>query len=142
MFIGGFTQSPVIAAVGTFGTLLILYLLPSVSSLISGTPFASALALTVLAFLAAFALHAFIKSVALCGGAFVIVTAIVWVVFFTAGNLLPGVFSSVLGALSLFDRYTPFLNGIFDVSGIVYFVSVAAFFVFLTCQGIHSRRRG
>ena len=53
---------------------------------------------------------------------------------------MEGAFTNALGALAIFDRMTNFTNGIFDLTGIVYFVSVAALFCFFTVQAVEKRR--
>lgn len=47
--------------------------------------------------------------------------------------LLTG-FNSVLGALALFQPFTDFVGGMFSVTGIVYYLSVAGLFLFLTVR--------
>lgn len=41
---------------------------------------------------------------------------------------------------SLFSRFTSFVNGVFDVTAIVFWLSVAASFLFLTVQSLEKRR--
>lgn len=42
--------------------------------------------------------------------------------------------------LSLFDRFYEFVNGTFDLTAIVYYLTVIAVFVFLTVQSLEKRR--
>lgn len=58
---------------------------------------------------------------------------------------LTGIVSSefltkLIGWISFNTRYQPFTKGIFDVSSIVFFLSVAAVFIFLTARKLESRR--
>ncbi len=46
----------------------------------------------------------------------------------------------VLKWLSVYDRFTPFSQGLFSVTDIFYYLSFAAVFVFLTIRTIESRR--
>ncbi len=87
LYISSLTESPVIACVGTFAVLLVLYLISSLSEQIS---------ITVLA--------------------------------------------NFLASLSLSDRLLNFAYDLFDVGALVYFVSVAGFFVFLAIQSVNKRR--
>ena len=43
-------------------------------------------------------------------------------------------------ALSLFERFTVFVNGVFDLTGLVYYLSVIVFFLFLSVQSLEKRR--
>lgn len=45
-----------------------------------------------------------------------------------------------MNQLSLFERFTTFVNGIFDLSAIVYYLTVIAFFLFLSVQSLEKRR--
>ncbi len=65
------------------------------------------------------------------------------------GTLLIGLFSSSIGNdvirvivkwFSILDRYINFRYGIFDVSSIVYYISITAIFVFLTVRVYEKRR--
>lgn len=51
-------------------------------------------------------------------------------------GLLPG----IMEKLSLFERFYGFVNGIFDMTSIVYFITVAVFFLFLSVQSMEKRR--
>lgn len=46
----------------------------------------------------------------------------------------------LIGWVSFNSRYTPFTKGIFDVSSVVFFLSVVAVFIFLTARKLESRR--
>lgn len=54
----------------------------------------------------------------------------------TDGNIL----TQVLNCGDFYDRFSGFLQGTLSINGIVYFVSVAALMLFLTCQSIQKRR--
>ncbi len=42
--------------------------------------------------------------------------------------------------LSLFERFYPFVNGIFDWTSVVFYGSVIVFFLFLTVMSLEKRR--
>jgi len=42
--------------------------------------------------------------------------------------------------LSLFERLNVFVNGVFDLTAVVYYLSVIAFFLFLSVQSLEKRR--
>ena len=42
--------------------------------------------------------------------------------------------------LSLFDRLNTFVSGVFDLAAVVYYLSVTAFFLFLSIQSLEKRR--
>ncbi|MVB10905.1 ABC-2 family transporter protein [Caprobacter fermentans] len=51
-------------------------------------------------------------------------------------------FSNLLSWISFDTRYQPFTKGIFNLSSIVFFLSVVAVFVFLTARKLESKRWG
>ena len=51
-------------------------------------------------------------------------------------TLLPDLMSK----LSPFERFYTFVNGVFDVTAIIYYISVAAFFLFLCVQSWEKKR--
>ena len=54
----------------------------------------------------------------------------------TLETLLPDLMSE----LSLFERFYTFVNGVFDVTAIVYYASVTVFFLFLCVQSLEKKR--
>ena len=51
-------------------------------------------------------------------------------------GLLPGIMST----LSLFERFYVFVNGVFDLEAVVFYLSVIGFFLFLAVQSLEKRR--
>ena len=51
-----------------------------------------------------------------------------------------GLFSQIISQLSLFARFYTIVNGVFDVTAIVYYLSVTGFFLFLSVQSLEKRR--
>ena len=66
--------------------------------------------------------------------------AIVAAFYFIDESKLEGLIPEVMKVLSLFDRFETFVNGIFDLTAIVYFVSIIVFFLFLSVQSLEKRR--
>jgi len=48
--------------------------------------------------------------------------------------------ANIIYKLSLFSRFNNFINGVFDVNSIVFYISVAGLFVFLCVQALEKRR--
>lgn len=86
MFISSLTESQILAAIGTFGVLLMLYFMSSLTSFLGTTA------------------------------------------------------ATFLDSLSLSDYLNNFSYELFDINGIVYFITIGFLFVFLTIQSIQKRR--
>lgn len=53
---------------------------------------------------------------------------------------LEGLLPEIMSALSLFERFYVFVNGVFDLRAVVFYLSVTGFFLFLTVQSLEKRR--
>lgn len=64
----------------------------------------------------------------------------------TLANLIPkpeawsSAITNFVNAISPFVRFETFVNGVFDITGIFYYVSVIVFFLFLCIQSLETRR--
>ena len=56
------------------------------------------------------------------------------------GDSFAGLFPGVMEQLSLFERFYLFLEGVFDLTSIVYFLSVVGVFLYLSVQSMEKRR--
>jgi len=57
-----------------------------------------------------------------------------------SGASFEGLFATVISKLSLFDQFNQFVNGVFDLKSVVYFLSVIGIFAFLSVQSLEKRR--
>ena len=62
------------------------------------------------------------------------------VVYIVSPDTLEGLVPNIMSALSLFERFYVFVNGVFDLKGIVFYLSVTGFFLFLSVQSLEKRR--
>lgn len=139
MFISSLTESQGMAAGICVVVMLFCYYSASLADYISSTAFNVA-ALLVLSALLALIVRKLTRSdaagliiLALCVAAVVIT----WLVSPTSlETLLP----DLMNQLSLFERFYTFVNGVFDVTAIVYYISVAVFFLFLCVQSWEKKR--
>jgi len=51
-----------------------------------------------------------------------------------------GIIKTILDAVDLYGKFSNFLQGIFDLTGVVYYLSVIGLFLFLTVQSLQKRR--
>lgn len=55
-------------------------------------------------------------------------------------ELFEGLLPDIMAKLSLFERFYTFVNGVFDLTAVVYYLSVTALFLFLSVQSLEKRR--
>ena len=71
------------------------------------------------------------------GGALAALTVLA---YFLYQDKFEGLLPKIMKQLSLFDRFTTFVNGVFDLSSLVFYASVIALGLFLTVQSLEKRR--
>ena len=140
MFISSLTESSAIAAILTLTVNAALFLMSFFTTAIPQTELASLIGFAVIIVLVAFLAYYMTKSViaAYAVGAVGIVAEII--LYFVKKDLFAGAINKVIDAMSVFSRVDLGTSGILDLSGIVYFVTAAALFVFLSVQAVEKRR--
>ena len=140
VFMSSLTESQVISAVISFGAMIVIYMMSSLSSLVPAAASASYIAFAVVILLIALLVYYMTKNY---WTAFTVAAAlelVLAVFFFTGSSRFEGLFSRALGWLSFFSRLDNFIYGIFDITSLVYYLTVAAVFVFFTMQSVEKRR--
>ena len=140
IFLSGLTDSQMVAAVLCFGGLLACYLMPSLANMVSASALTSAAGFAALAVIFTYAVYVTTKSLPLsCGIGGVSVAAIVLLYIFKH-TALEGTFNTAMNALSVFSRFDSFIYGVFDLTSVVYFLSIIILFIFFTVQTVEKRR--
>ena len=140
MYLSSLTENQLVAALSGFGVLLVGYLMPAIQTLFTA---GSSLALVVFAIIlgaASLIIGLRSRSLVLGGGVFAVGCIALAVLFSVRSAALTTAFSAVLGALALFEPFLNFVNGLFDVTALVYYAGVAGLFLFLTGQALEKRR--
>ena len=140
LFISSVTESQVAAAVITLVTMLLLYFMGSLSSYVSSDASSSLIALSIMAFLFAVILYMFTKNsiVAALVGIILIGGLQVW--YHMDSSAFSGLFAEMMSAISVFDRFDTFADGVFDLTALLYYLSISAVMLFLTVQVMEKRR--
>ena len=140
VFLSSVTENSVIAAVMTFGVLLACYLMNTIATMVSYTATASFLAFTVVILLFVAIVYHMLKSTTVTCVAGVVLEGILCAVFVLKKPLLEGAFQKLLSVFYLNGRLANFFDGMLDIGGIIYFLSIIAVFLVLTEQTIVKRR--
>ncbi len=140
MFMSSLTESQVIAAVTSFGVIFAMYLMSAIASLIPAGAMASLIAFAIVVLIFAAVVYSLTKNSTVAGitaaaGAFILAA-----IYFINSSIFDGLFANVLNWLSVFDRFSTFTTGLFDLTSVVYYVSLIVLFVFGTVQSVEKRR--
>ncbi len=140
MFISSLTENQGIAAGITIPLLLFNYFSVSLADYVSASAFGSLVVLMVFAAILSFIVYYCTKNDNLGCAIFIVCVLALGISYFFKSELYEGLVPAIMQKLSLFSRFSVFVNGIFDITGIVFYLTVAAFFVFLTIQSLEKRR--
>ena len=140
LFLSSVTESQVIAAVLTFGILFCSYMMDGIESFFSDAAISSMVAFLIIAVVVGIVVYQLTKNIifsSCVGGVLVIGIA---AVYFIKPTVFTGLIQKFLNLFAIANHFDNFVGGIFDVTGIIYMVSVVCIFVFLTVQCIQKRR--
>ena len=140
MFISSVTESQAVAAGLCFVVLLLNYFLASLAGFLSEGAGASLAALILVALAVALAIRLMTKNttVALLTGTLLCGGLILWYAINSAA--FEGLLPELLEKLSLFELFYTFVDGVFDLTAIVAFLTVIGVFLFLSVQSMEKRR--
>jgi len=140
MYISSVTENQAVAAGVCFVVVLINYFLGTLAGYLPSTAIASVAALSAMIVILAIIIRQMTKSnyAALISG--MILETILMLIYIVNPEVFEGLVSGIVGELSVFERFYVFVNGIFDITGVVYLLSVVVFFLFLSVQSMEKRR--
>jgi len=140
LFVSSLTDNQVIAAIVTFASLLLMWLLDWIQQglpvdRISGIVFAA-----LLAFGAGIFVYFATRSIHVSVAVFVVGAAIVTGMHFLSPEAYEGIIVRVFDWFSLLERYRDFAMGVISLSPIIYYITFCAIFIFFTIRVIEKRR--
>ena len=140
VFISSLTESQVIAAVLTFVFLFAFYMMNGISSFFSEGSLSTCITFGLLILAVAIVIYTMIKNFLISAVICVVGEIVLGVIYVLNSSFFSGGIQKVLNVFNLSSHFDNFANSIFDVKGIVYFLSVIAVCMFLTVQSIVKRR--
>lgn len=140
VFISSLTENQGFAAGIGIAVILLNYYSVSLSESVSATAFGSITVLVVLLVILWFVIRHLTRNEKLawvvCLPLYGLLLGTAWM----ATDKFEGLLPAIMTRLSLFERFYVFVNGVFDMTGIVYYLSVIVFFLFLSVQSLEKRR--
>lgn len=139
-FISSLTDNLGFAAGIAVPVILLNYYSVTLAEYVSSTAFGSAVALIVVTVILGFVIRYLTGNEKLALGIGAVLSIVIVVLFFIDSTIFEGLLPNIMTKLSLFERFYKFVNGVFDLTGIVYYVTVIVFFLFLSVQSLEKRR--
>ena len=140
MFISSLTESQGMAAGICVVAMLFNYYCTTLADAVSTSALGSVITIVVLMIILGLIIRYLTKSDALGYGFAIVTSLIALLVFAIKPETLEDLLPTVMNQLSLFERFSMFYNGVFDLTAIVYYISVIVFFLFLCVQSLEKRR--
>jgi len=141
MFISSLTESQIIAAVGTFAVMLVLYLWESLMNFLPTSAAGTATGIVVIITAFALIVYAVTKNWLAGAAEEVLGAVVVAVLYFTKKSLFSNGLGSLLSNLNITNGFENFAyNQVFDITGLIAYLSIIFVFVFLTIQSLSKRR--
>lgn len=139
-FISSLTENQGFAAGIAIPVLLLNYYSVSLAEYVSSTAFGSLVALCVVVFLIVLVVKHITQNEYLAYGIGIAGVLVLVVTYILDSSKYEGLLAEIMSQLSLFERFYTFVNGVFDITSIVFYVTVIIFFLFLSVQSLEKRR--
>ena len=141
MFLSSLTESQIIAAISSFGVLLILYLWDGILGFLPSSALLNLVILLVLLTLVSVLVWHITENPVMAGILEVVFLAAGIIVYAVNSSVYESLLSDVLGRLDLTAPLTDVVSSsLLDTGSIILYFSVIGLFIFLTMQSIQKRR--
>ncbi len=140
VFISSLTENQGLAAGIGIAAMLFNYYSVDLAEYATATATGSTIALFALAGALALIIRNMTKNENLAYGVGLSLMAVIVAVFWIRPEVFEGLVPEIMAELSLFERFYVFVNGVFDMTAIVYYITVIVFFLFLSVQSLEKRR--
>ena len=140
IFISSLTENQGFAAGIAIPVILLNYYSVSLAEHVSATAFGSAAALCVFCALLGLVIRILTKDKKMAYAVAVVLAAAVWAAYILNSEAFEGLLPNIMKKISLFERFYTFVSGVFDLTAIIYYITVIVFFLFLSVQSLEKRR--
>lgn len=139
-FISSLTDNLGFAAGIAVPVILLNYYSVTLAEYVSSTAFGSVIVLIAAAVILGVVIRHLTGNENLAFGIGAVLSTAIIALYFIDSTIFEGLLPDIMTKLSLFERFYKFVNGVFDLTGIVYYVTVIVFFLFLSVQSLEKRR--
>lgn len=140
IFISSITESQAMAAGICFAAMILNYYMVTVAEYATSSAFASLISILVVEIILALLIRHMTRNDVLAEAIGLIAVIATAALYIYNSDWFQGLFPNILENISVYERFYQFVDGIFDYTSVVYFISVIVFFLFLTVQSLEKRR--
>ena len=139
-FISSVTESQAVAAGLCFVVMLVNYFISDLAGFVSTSAFASFAAFTLVVLILMLIVRLITKNTIAALIAGIALETVILVTYILDSTKFEGLFPEIMAQLSLFERFYGFVDGVFDVTSLVYYLSVIGVFLYLSVQSLEKGR--
>ncbi|MCR5202981.1 MAG: ABC transporter permease subunit [Lachnospiraceae bacterium] len=140
IFISSMTESQLIAAVVSIIVMLVTFLMPQLTKMLPNDGKSQVIIIAIVWLLCAWVVYSNTKNLIVASVVGVLGEAVIWIGYRVKPEIYNKMLSKGLNGMSMSQRFNDFTLGVLDYSAIVYYVSIAFLFVFLTIQMTKRKR--
>ena len=140
VFLSSLTDNQGFAAGLGVAVILFNYYSVSLSEYVSRSTMGSIVALLVIILALGALIRHLTKNDDLTYGVCIVLVLALAAAAYWDNSIFEGLLPKIMSTLSLFERFYVFVNGVFDMTAIVYYLTVIVFFLFLSVQSLEKRR--
>lgn len=140
LFVSSTTENQIVAAIVTFSALLLIWILGWIQEVLPKDAFSGAVFAGVLVLLCLYLVYRATKSLLVIIIPAVLAIGGIVATYSVKKTVFDGFIAHFCQWFSLITRFQGFTMGVFDLSAIVYYLSISALFIFLTVRVIEKRR--
>ncbi|MBR5314201.1 MAG: ABC transporter [Clostridia bacterium] len=140
MFISALTENQIVSAILSFLAMLVVYFSSMFTSYLPADASSAFVVLAVAGLLLGIIVFTMVKNYLFALAVTAVCEISISVLFIFKRSFSEGLLGEFIGGISVYERCLNFYEGMFDLTAIVYFLSVISLFVFLTVQAVEKRR--
>ena len=140
VFVSAATDNQIVAAATTFTVLFISYLSSTIANGISTSAFSSFVSFCVISVLIALFAAIITKNISFGIIIACILCTVTVAIYLFFPTVMEGALQNTLQFISLFDRLSYFVTGVFDLTSVFYYLSITVMFIVLSTLTLEKRR--
>lgn len=140
IFVSSLTENQVVAAVSSFGALLIIWVLQWIKQGIPSGKTSGIVFAVVLVLIFGAVIYFSTKNIIVTIGGILAGAVIIALLYFKSGTVFEGFVPRFFDWLSLLNRFDNFTMGVLDLSSVMYYISFIIVFLYLTVAMVEKKR--
>lgn len=140
MFISTLTESQAVSAVVTFIVILITNLMTGIANILPTDNLSTCIIFSIILLIICLIIYLITHNTIFTSSIWFIFQFILVLLYIIKPSFYDGLTVKTFSWFSVVDKYSNFINGILDISSVIYYLSIVFVFLFMTIQALKKRR--